>query len=67
MSASRRRQRRLALVRSASAPAPDPKPVVPADSGYLHRDRVIVPFVIVEHESSKGRSVGILVLDPAAA
>ena len=70
MSASRRRQRRLepALVRRASAPAPDPKPaVVPEDSGYLRRDRVIVPFVVVEHESSKGRRLGILVLDPAAA
>jgi hypothetical protein len=70
MNASRRSRRRFepALVRWASEPAPDPKPiVVPADSSFLHRDRAVVPFVVVEHESGTSRRIGILVLDPAAA
>ena len=43
---------------------------VPPESLPLQQPRVVVPFIVIEHESEKRQPaprVGILVFDPAAA
>ena len=44
----------------------DPTPAVPEDPG-MPKERVIVPFIVVEHQNKQEKRIGILVLDPAAA
>ncbi len=51
------------------APHAPAKTNVPAETPLIQQPRVIVPFVVVEHEDGTKRPprVGILVFDPAAA
>jgi hypothetical protein len=51
------------------APQAPLKTDIPAETPLFQQPRVIVPFIVVEHEGDKQRParVGILVFDPAAA
>jgi hypothetical protein len=62
----RRKTKRVALLTAEATREPkSPVPVDPVED--IMTGRVVTPFVIVEHASKDGSSLGILVLEQAVA